>query len=169
MTNLRTLHRLLRQEYAASRHIWWFDDRTGQCVNDVTHTLRLIHRTADAIRRGDLSPAWYDLAAYALDRAMSPHLMQAIGSYLSARGWMPPIPLIDLTADEPPAIGEISLLPLEEETDRFLSAPVERPEPDRDIALRRDHGWTRPRPRLRDTHPAPQTQTVSKSVHWFFV
>jgi hypothetical protein len=167
MSSLKIIHELLREEYAISRHIWWLDTESGKLVNDVTYCLLLIRRATVCIRRGE-EDCWRELVAYALDRSMSYLLMQAIGEYLLDCGELPPLPLIDLTPEKYRNWqgGEFPLL---DEADLMLiHAPTEQPEPDRLLAFKSEHHWSRYKPRMRDEHPAPQTQTVSKSVHWLF-
>ena len=39
MSQLKIIHKLLREEYALSRHVWWHDEESGKLVNDVTYCL----------------------------------------------------------------------------------------------------------------------------------
>jgi hypothetical protein len=57
-----------------------------------------------------------------------------------------------------------------DETDRVASkGKTERPEPDRDIAFKGQHGWTHCNWRTKDDHPAPRKANhASKSIHWLF-
>jgi hypothetical protein len=57
---------------------------------------------------------------------------------------------------------------LDEREPVFISAPTEKPEPDREMAFKHDHRWSRYKARTRDERPAPKIQTVSKLVHWLF-
>jgi hypothetical protein len=51
----------------------------------------------------------------------------------------------------------------------YIHAMSVKPDPDRNIAYKSDHHWSRYQPRMRDEHPAPEAiQTTSKSIHWLF-
>jgi hypothetical protein len=167
MSSLQTIYELLREEYATSKHIFWLDEASGKIVNDVSFTLHLIVRTAQCLRRGDAN-CWKELVAYCIERSMSYILMFAIGQYLSDCAELDPLPVIDLSPDKSSNWrgGEV---PLFDESDPvFIKSPTERPEPDREMAFKHDHRWSRYKLRMRDEHPAPGTQTVSKSIHWLF-
>jgi hypothetical protein len=167
MSDLHTIHQLLREEYAASKHIFWLDEASGKIVNDVSQTLNLIVETAQCLRRGD-EDCWKQLVAYCIERSMSYILMFAIGEYLSDCAELEPLPLIDLS-HEPYRNWRGGPLPLFDETDRVASKGVTtKPEPDREMAFKREHRWSDYQWRTRDEHPVPETQTVSKSVHWLF-
>ncbi|MBZ0315937.1 MAG: hypothetical protein K8L91_05930 [Anaerolineae bacterium] len=167
MSNLKIIHELLREEYAVSRHIWWLDAESGKLVNDVTYCLLLIRKAAECIRR-DEEDCWRELAAYAVGRSMSYLLMHAIGEFLLNCGELTPLPLIDL-AVEKYRNWQGGESPLLDETERlYIHALTEKPEPDRKMAFKHDHHWSRYKPRMRDTHPAPEVQMTSKSVHWLF-
>ena len=167
MSDLHTIHQLLREEYAASKHIFWLDEASGKVVNDVSQTLNLIVKTAQCLRRGD-EDCWLEFVVYCIERSMSYILMFAIGEYLSDRADLEPLPLIDLSPDKSPNWrgGEVPLL--DEGDPVFIKSPTERPEPDREMAFKHDHRWSRYKLRMRDEHPAPDTQAVSKSIHWLF-
>lgn len=167
MSDLHTIHKLLREEYAASKHIFWLDDASGKVVNDVSYTLDLIVETAQCLRRGD-EDCWKALVAYCIERSMSYILMFAIGEYLSDCAKLEPLPLIDLSPEKY-RNWRGGLMPLFDETDVAASkGATAKPEPDRDIAFKREHRWSDYQWRTRDEHPTPETQTVSKSVHWLF-
>lgn len=167
MSQLRLLHQLLRSEYAASQHICWIDDASGKIVNDVTWTLHLIVAAAQGLQRGD-ETGWRTLVMYCVERAMSPHLIQAIGAYLEPYGQLPPLSLIDLS-ETPYRNWRGTAVPLLDETDHTdLHAAAYRPEPDRVLHLKDPQAWSLYPPRLHDEHPCPQTQTVHKSQHWLF-
>jgi hypothetical protein len=167
MSDLHTIHQLLREEYATSRHIFWLDEASGKVVNDVVYTLLLIHKTAECLRRGE-EDCWKALVAYCFEGSMSYIVMFAIGEYLSDCAELEPLPLIDLSY-EPHRNWRGGLLPLFDETDLVASkGATARPEPDRDMAFKREHRWSHYESRTRDDHPAPETQTVSKAVHWLF-
>ena len=168
MSSLKIIPKILREEYAVSRHIWWLEEESGKLVNDVTYCLLLIRKAAECIRRGE-EDCWRELAAYAIERSMSYLLMHAIGEFLLNCGELPPLPLIDLTAEKYRNWqgGESPLL---DETERFyIHAMTEKPEPDREMAFKHDHHWSQYRLQMRDEHPAPEAMgTTSKSVHWLF-
>lgn len=167
MSNLKIIYKLLREEYAVSRHIWWLDTESGKLLNDVTYCLLLIRKAAECIRRGE-EECWRELAAYALERSMSYLLKYAIGEYLLDCGELDPLPLIDLSPEKYRNWqgGESHLL---DETERlYIHAFTEKPEPDREMAFKHDHHWSHYNPRLRDEHPAPEVQATCKSVHWLF-
>lgn len=168
MNELRMIHKLLREEYAASKHIFWLDEKTGKHVNDVSHTLNLIVETAQCLRRGD-DGCWKTLVAYCIERSMSYILMFAIGEYLSECTELEPMPVIDLS-HQPTRNWRGGLLPLFDETDRVASKGVTiEPEPDRDIAFKHEHRWSQHQPRMKDDHPSPEAMgTTNKSVHWLF-
>ena len=168
MSKLRPIYQLLREEYAVSRHIFWLDEASGKMVNDVTYCLYLVRKAAECVRRGD-DDCWCELAAYAVERSMSYVLVHAIGDYLLECGELDPLPLIDLTPEKYRNWrgGEVPLL--DESDPVFIKAPTEKPEPDREMAFKYDHRWSRYKSRMRDEHPAPEAiQTTSKSVHWLF-
>lgn len=167
MSSLKIIHELLREEYAVSRHIWWWDEDSGKLVNDVTYCLLLIRKAAECIRRGE-EDCWRELAAYAIERSMSYLLMHAIGEYLLDCGELPPLPLIDLTPEKY-RNWQGGEMPILDETERlYIHAMTEQLEPDRLISFKSDHRWSHYKPRMRDDHPAPEAQTTSKSVHWLF-
>jgi hypothetical protein len=168
MSNLKIIHELLREEYAVSRHIWWLDAESGKLVNDVTYCLLLIRKAAECIRRGE-EDCWRELAAYALERSMSYLLMHAIGEYLLDCGELPPLPVIDLTPEKY-RNWQGSEMPILDETERlYIHAMTEQLEPDRLMAFKSDHHWSRYKPRMNDDHPAPEAiGTTSKSIHWLF-
>jgi hypothetical protein len=167
MSQLKMIHELLCEEYAVSRHIWWVDEESGKLVNDVTYCLGLIRKAAACIRRGE-EDCWCELAAYAIERSMSYVLMHAIGEYLMDCGELDPLPLIDL-APEKHCNWQGGEVPMLDETERlYIYAMSVKPDPDRQMAFKHDHRWSRYRLRMRDEHPAPETQTVSKSIHWLF-
>lgn len=168
MNELRMIHQLLREEYAASKHIFWLDEKTGKYGNDVSYTLNLIVETAQCLRRGD-EGCWGKLVAYCIERSMSYIVMFAIGEYLSDCAELEPLPLIDLSP-EPYRNWRGGLLPLFDETDRIASkASNIKPEPDRDIAFKCEHHWSQYQPRMKDDHPASEAMnTTSKSIHWLF-
>jgi hypothetical protein len=167
--SLKMIHELLREEYAVSRHVWWTDDESGDLVNDVTHTLRLIHKTAECLRRGD-EDCWRELVVYCIERSMSYIVMFAIGEYLADCGELEPLPLIDLTPDNSRKSLECEVTLTEDVTRIFqLHAKTAKPEADRDIAFKGEHRWARYKPRLKDDHPVPEkVNTTSKSIHWLF-
>ncbi|MBI5930404.1 MAG: hypothetical protein HY862_13925 [Chloroflexi bacterium] len=167
MSSLKIIYKLLREEYAVSRQIWWLDAESGKLVNDVTYCLLLIWKAAECIRRGE-EDCWRELAAYALERSMSYLLMHAIGEYLLDCGELDPLPLIDLTPEKY-LNWQDGESPLLDETEHlYIHAPTEKPEPDRDMAFKSDHRWSQRKWRTRDEHPLPHTQTVNKSQHWLF-
>jgi hypothetical protein len=168
MSQLKMIHELLREEYAVSRHVRWFDEQSGKLVNDVTFTLSLIQKAAACIRRGE-DDCWRELAAYAIERSMSHLLMHAIGEYLMDCGELDPLPLIDL-APEKYRNWQGGEVPMLDETERmYIHAMSVKPDPDRQMAFKSDHHWSRYKPRMRDEHPAPEAiQTTSKSIHWLF-
>jgi hypothetical protein len=137
-------------------------------VNDVSFTLDLIVRTAQCLRRDDQN-CWKELVAYCIDRSMSYILMFAIGQYLSDCAELEPLPLIDLS-HQPSRNWRGGLFPLFDETDRVASKGVTaKPEPDREIAFKREHRWSQYQPRMKDDHPSPEAMgTTSKSIHWLF-
>lgn len=169
MSQLRIIHELLREEYAASRHIWWHDPESGKLVNDVSFSMALIIKTGYRLREGDYE-AWCELAAYCLERSMSYVVMFAIGEYIAEQVDLEPLPLIDLTPDKSRKTHHAET-PLSDEVIRMfqLHAKTAKPEPDRDMAFKGDHHWTRYKPRLKDDHPAPaKVDTTHKSIHWLF-
>jgi hypothetical protein len=168
MSDLHTIHQLLREEYAASKHIFWLDEASGKVVNDVSYTLGLIGKTAQCLRRGN-EVCWKQLVAYCIERSMSYILMFAIGEYLSDCAKLEPLPLIDLSY-EPVRNWRGGLLPLFDETDRVASKGVTaKPEPDREMAFKHEHRWSQYQLRMKDDHPAPERMgTTSKSIHWLF-
>jgi hypothetical protein len=167
MSQLKIIHKLLREEYALSRHVWWHDEESGKPVNDVTFTLSLIQKAAACIRRGE-DDCWRELAAYAIERSMSYLLMHAIGEDLMGCGDLDPLPLIDL-APEKYRNWQGGEVPMLDATERmYIHAMSVKPDAEREMAFKSDHHWTRYKPRLRDEHPTPQTQTTSKSIHWLF-
>jgi hypothetical protein len=167
MSQLHMIHQLLREEYTASKHIFWRDEKSGKVVNDVSHTLNLIVETAQCLRHGE-EACWKELVAYCIERSMSYILMFAIGEYLSECAKLEPLPLIDLSL-EPYHNWRGGVAPLFDETDLVaMNAPTTKPEADRKMAFKHDHHWSDYRWRTRDEHPAPETQTVSKSIHWLF-
>ena len=167
MNQLRIIHELLCEEYAVSRHVWWVDEESGKLVNDIIFTLSLIQKAAACIRRGE-DDCWRELAAYAIERSMSYLLMHAIGEYLKDCGELDPLPLIDL-APETYRNWQGGELPILDETERlYIHAMSVKPDPERQMAFKSDHHWSRYKPRMRAEHPAPQTQTTSKSIHWLF-
>ena len=169
MSNLTMIHELLREEYAVSRHVWWTDTESGDLVNDVTYTLRLIRKTAECLRRGD-EDCWRELVAYCIERSMSYIVMFAIGEYLADCAELEPLPLIDLTPDSSRKTieGEVTLT--EDVTRIFqLHAKTAKPEPDRELAFKGEHRWASCKPRLKDDHPTPKAvNTTNKSIHWLF-
>jgi hypothetical protein len=167
MSQLKIIHELLCEEYVVSRHIWWHDEESGKLVNDVTYCLGLVRKAAECVRRGE-EDCWRELAAYAIERSMSYVLMHAIGEYLMDYGELDPLPLIDL-APEKYRNWQGGEVPMLDATERmYVHAMSVKPDSDRSIAYKSDHHWTRYKPRMRDEHPAPQTQTTSKSIHWLF-
>jgi hypothetical protein len=99
---------------------------------------------------------------------MSYVLMHAIGEYLKDCGDLDPLPLIDL-APEKYRNWQGGEVPMLDETERlYIHAMSVKPDSEREMAFKHDHHWTRYKPRMRDEHPTPQTQTTSKSVHWLF-
>jgi hypothetical protein len=85
MSDLHTIHQLLREEYAASKHIFWLDEKSGKVVNDVSHTLNLIVETAKCLRRGD-EDCWKQLVAYCIERSMS--YMSPITTSYKKKNWL---------------------------------------------------------------------------------
>lgn len=167
MNQTDIIYELLCEEYAVSRHIFWFDEETGRFVNDVSYTASLIEKTAECLRDGR-DDCWRELAAYAIERSMSYLLMHAIGEYLMDIAELEPLPVIDLS--EPKYRNwRGGTWPLFDETERAqIRICTEKPEPDRDIAFKREHRWSITEPRYRDEHPAPETETVAKGQHWLF-
>jgi hypothetical protein len=168
MSDLHTIHQLLREEYAASKHLFWLDEASGKVVNDVSYTLGLIVKTAQCLRRDD-EDCWKQLVAYCIERSMSYILMFAIGESLSGCAKLEPLPLIDLSPEKY-RNWRGGLMPLFDETDLVASkGATAKPEPDRDIAFKREHGWSQYKLRMKDDHPAPEAVgTTSKSIHWLF-
>ena len=168
MSQLRIIHELLREEYAVSRHVWWRDEESGKLVNDVTYCLGLVRKAAECIRRGE-EDRWRELAAYAIQRAMSCPLMHAIGQYLMDCGDLDPLPLIDL-APEKYRNWQGGEVPMLDATERmYIHAMSVKPDVERQMAFKSDHHWSRPKPRMRDEHPSPEAiRTTSKSIHWLF-
>jgi hypothetical protein len=167
MSQLCTIHQLLREEYAVSRQIWWLDEDSGKLVNDVTYSLRLVVKAAECLRRGE-EDCWRALVAYALDRSMSYLLMQAIGEYLAEWADLPPLPTVDFT-EASYCNWRGTEIPLLDETDYApLHASLGKPETDRVLNLKGQHQWSLQPLRLHDEHPLPMTQTVNKSQHWLF-
>ena len=79
-----------------------------------------------------------------------------------------PLPLIDLSKSKY-RNWRGGTWPLFDETERAqIKVYTEKPEPDRGIAFKREHRWSITEPRMRDEHPAPEMQLVSKSQHWIF-
>lgn len=169
MSPLRLIYELLREEYAISRHIWWCDFDSGKLVNDVLYTLLLIRKTAEYLRRGD-EDCWRELVAYCLERSMSYVVMFAIGEYIAEQVDLEPLPLIDLTPNKSRKSIECEVTLTEDVTRIFgLHAKTAKPEPDRDMAFKGDHHWTRYKSRLKDEHPTPEkVDTTHKSIHWLF-
>jgi hypothetical protein len=100
---------------------------------------------------------------------MSYILMFAIGEYLSDCAKLEPLPLIDLSPEKY-RNWRGGLMPLFDETDLVASkGATAKPEPDRDIAFKREHRWSQYQLRMKDDHPAPEAiGTTSKSIHWLF-
>ena len=141
MNELRMIHQLLREEYAASKHIFWLDESSGKYVNDVLYSLNLVVRAAQCLRRGD-EDCWQELVAYCIERSMSYIVIFAIGEYLSEWVELDPLPLIDLS---PEKYGNWrgGILPLFDETDRVAhKSPTEKPEPDREMTFKGEHRWS---------------------------
>ena len=167
MNQLDIIYELLCEEYAVSRHIFWFDEETGRFVNDVSYTLILIEKAAECLRDGK-EDCWRELAAYAVERSMSYLLIHAIGEYLMDIAELEPLPLVDLSVPKY-RNWRGGMVPLLDETDHAeMHAPSVKPEPDREIHFRNEHRWSIVEPRYRDEHPSPETQPVSKSQHWIF-
>jgi hypothetical protein len=74
---------------------------------------------------------------------MSYILMFAIGQYLSDCAELNPLPVIDLTPEKSRNWqgGEVPLL--DESDPVFIKASTEKPEPDREMAFKHDHRWSR--------------------------
>lgn len=166
MSNLRRIHDLLREEYPVSRYRFWLNEESQVVVSDVTFALRLIVQATQRLRHGE-QVAWERLLRYCLDRAMSPVLLQAIDAYLRPCGDFPPLPLIDLTQPKPRNWRGTSV-PLLDETDRLsLTAPTEKPEPERALPLKGSHQWSHALVCLKDTPPQPASNPV-RSHHWLY-
>lgn len=167
MSQLHEIYQLLREEYSISRHIFWLDESSGRFVNDITQTLHLIVNTARCLREGDEN-YWHELVVHCIERSMSAVLMQAIGVYLNDCAVLRPLPMIDLA--EPKYRNWRGVEgPLVDETDYLLRhSPMGKPEPDRKLHFKGEHRWSQYRPRVRDEHPIPHAQTISKSQHWLF-
>ena len=167
MSQIDLIRELLREEYVISRHIFWRDEESGEYVNDVSYTTRLIQKTAECPREGQ-HDCWRDLAAYAIERSMSYPLMFAIGEYIQECADLKPLPLIDMSKGcYRNWRGGVRLL-CDESDHAQVHAPTIKPEPEREIHFKRDHQWTLRQPRFRDSHPEPETETVGKSQHWLF-
>lgn len=167
MSQLRLIYQLLCEEYAASRHIFWLDENASKWVNDVTYTLHLIVKAAQGLRRGE-QDGWCELATYAIERSMSYLLIHATGEYLAKCADLSPLPVIDLT-EGPYRNWRGTVVPLFDESDHpHLHCPTYQPEPDRRVSLKCSQVWSYYPMRMRDEHPHPTLQIVSKSVHWLF-
>jgi|GEM_PF-6614663 len=168
MSKLGALHQLLKEEYAASQHIWWKDEVSKKLVNDVSYTLGLIVKTARCLRRGE-DHCWAELVAYCLSRSMSCRVMVAIGEYLAGCGALAPLPLIDLS-EQPYRNWRGRTVALFDETaNPMMNSRTERPEGDREMAFKREHNWSDYEWRMEDRHPKPkEKRTTNKSIHWLF-
>jgi len=168
MSAARKLYDLVQKEYAVSKHIFWLDEATGDLVNDVSYTLRLIIAAARGMRVGD-EEGWVRLVRYAVDRAMSGELKEAIGKYLGLFDRLPGLPLVIITQE-----GawydllklKIVTVQLFEDTvfPRMTQAHTFKPEQDRIVALKHEHEWTNQEWRLSDK---PPDLAPSVRHHWF--
>lgn len=165
MTTLREIYHLLHEEYAQSRHIVWRDDQ-GHIVNDVTHTLRLLVKAAQGLHIGD-ETGWRKLVRSCILRSMSAHVLIAMDAYLQTCGEYPPLALISITEEHSRNWrgGKVSLL---DETDSAeLHAPTPKPEPERQLILKKQTQWSRESPlSTRARHPKPSKAVASN--HWLF-
>ncbi len=165
MTTLREIYHLLRDEYAPSRHIVWRDEQ-DHIVNDVTHTLRLLVAAAKGLRTGD-ETGWRKLVRYCILRSTSACVLLAMDVYLKTCGEYPPLPLICIV-EERSTNWRGGKVPLLDETDSAeLHAPTPKPEPDRQLILKKQTQWSHEPPlSTRAHHPKP-TRAVA-SNHWLF-